>query len=120
MQITREVADALDHAHRPGIIHRDIKPENILLTGSRSRDRGESGGWHALVADFGIARALAGAGDEHLTETGLTLGTPAYMSPEQAAGDGRSTPAATSTPSRRCSTRCSRASHPSPPPRCRR
>jgi serine/threonine protein kinase/TolB-like protein len=87
LRITREAADALEHAHRAGIIHRDIKPENILLTGSRSRDRGESGGWHALVADFGIARALAGAGDEHLTETGLTLGTPAYMSPEQAAGD---------------------------------
>jgi serine/threonine protein kinase/TolB-like protein len=87
LRITREAADALEHAHRAGIIHRDIKPENILLTGSRSHDRGESGGWHALVADFGIARALAGAGDEHLTETGLTLGTPAYMSPEQAAGD---------------------------------
>jgi serine/threonine-protein kinase len=85
LRIAREAADALEYAHREGIIHRDIKPENILLTGSRTRDRGD--GWHALVSDFGIARALAGAGDERLTETGLTLGTPAYMSPEQAAGD---------------------------------
>jgi serine/threonine-protein kinase len=76
LRIAREVADALSYAHGHGVIHRDIKPENILL---------ESG--HALVADFGIARAVSTAGADRLTETGLVLGTPAYMSPEQAAGD---------------------------------
>jgi serine/threonine-protein kinase len=83
LQISREVADALSYAHSRGVIHRDIKPENILL---------EAG--HAVVADFGIARAIDAAGGEKLTETGVTLGTPAYMSPEQAGGsrdlDGRS------------------------------
>ena len=67
---------ALDYAHDHSVIHRDIKPENILL---------EDG--HALVADFGIARAVATAGEEKLTQTGVTLGTPRYMSPEQAAAD---------------------------------
>jgi tetratricopeptide (TPR) repeat protein len=81
--ITRQVADALQYAHRSDILHRDIKPENILF---------EAG--HAVVADFGIARAIGEAGGEALTSTGLVLGTPAYMSPEQSAGneelDGRS------------------------------
>jgi serine/threonine protein kinase len=75
-RFAREAADALDYAHRHGVIHRDIKPENILLAEG-----------HALVADFGIGKALGGASEAQLTETGLTVGTPAYMSPEQAAGD---------------------------------
>jgi eukaryotic-like serine/threonine-protein kinase len=83
LQIAREVADALAYAHGQGVIHRDIKPENILLSGG-----------HALVADFGIARALGRAGEAHLTDAGMALGTAAYMSPEQARGaphlDGRS------------------------------
>jgi dipeptidyl aminopeptidase/acylaminoacyl peptidase len=76
LKITRQVASALDYAHRKGVIHRDIKPENILL------QEGE-----AVLADFGIALAVREAGGNRLTETGLSLGTPQYMSPEQATGD---------------------------------
>ena len=76
VRIAAEVADALDYAHRQGVIHRDIKPENVML---------EDG--HALLADFGIARAVEGSGAEKLTQTGVTLGTPVYMSPEQAMAD---------------------------------
>ena len=85
LKLTQEVAGALDYAHRKGVIHRDIKPENILI---------QEG--HAIVADFGIARAVSAMGSEggSLTKTGMSLGTPTYMSPEQAFAekdiDGRS------------------------------
>ena len=76
LEITKHIASALDYAHRQGVVHRDIKPENILL------QEGE-----AMLADFGIALAVKEAGGNRLTETGLSLGTPQYMSPEQATGD---------------------------------
>jgi len=76
VRITREVADALDYAHRHGVIHRDIKPENILLHDGRP-----------MVADFGIALAVSAAAGGRMTETGMSLGTPHYMSPEQATAD---------------------------------
>src|SRR5213596_3190397 len=78
VQITREVADALSYAHGHDVVHRDIKPENILL---------EAG--HAVVSDFGIARAITAAAGGNLTETGIALGTPGYMSPEQGAASAR-------------------------------
>ena len=76
LRIAREVAIALDYAHSQGIVHRDIKPENILLSSET-----------VIISDFGIARAVVVAGGERMTETGISIGTPAYMSPEQAAGD---------------------------------
>ena len=76
VHIAEEVASALDYAHRHAVLHRDIKPENILLQDDR-----------ALVADFGIALALSSAGGTRFTESGISLGTPQYMSPEQAAGE---------------------------------
>ena len=98
LRIGRDIAEALGYAHSRNIVHRDIKPENVLLShgppGGRAAIGEQPGRVRALVADFGIAKALDAAGGERLTESGLSLGTPAYMSPEQATGasdlDGRS------------------------------
>ena len=76
VRLARELASALDYAHRQGVVHRDVKPDNILLADG-----------HAMLTDFGIARALGGVAGETLTGTGLSLGTPAYMAPEQATGE---------------------------------
>jgi serine/threonine protein kinase len=95
VRLAREVASALDYAHRQGVIHRDVKPENVLIQDGT-----------ALVTDFGIALAVSNAGGSRLTETGLSLGTPFYMSPEQATGD-RALDARTDVSlSARCCTRC--------------
>jgi DNA-binding SARP family transcriptional activator len=77
MQVARELADALEHAHANGVLHRDVTPENVLLSGG-----------HAILTNLGVAWALDAAGGPRLTETGILVGTPAYMSPEQAVGEG--------------------------------
>jgi serine/threonine-protein kinase len=105
VRIAAEIAAALDYAHRQGIIHRDIKPENILLHDGS-----------ALVADFGIALAASKAGTR-MTETGMSLGTPQYMSPEQAMGEREL--GAWRHALGACSTRCWRGSRRSPGPRPR-
>ena len=95
LTIARQIAGALEYAHKQGVVHRDIKPENILL------HEGE-----AMLADFGIALAVKEAGGNRLTETGLSLGTPQYMSPSRRPATACSTRGAMSTRSPRWSTRC--------------
>ncbi len=96
VEIARSVASALDHANRNGVIQRDIIPESILLHEGQ-----------ALVADFGIALAISAAAGSRLTETGLSIGTPHYMSPEQAPADRNSMRAATCIRWLCCFTKCS-------------
>ncbi len=76
VRILREVVDALAHAHQHGVVHRDIKPDNVMLSGR-----------HAVVTDFGVAKAVSAAGTDKLTTVGVALGTPTYMAPEQAMGE---------------------------------
>ena len=104
LRVAREAAEALGYAHEHGIIHRDVKPENILLTSDGN----------TAVADFGIARAIGGDAGERLTATGLSVGTPAYMSPEQAAGASELDARTDIYASAASSSRCSRASRRSP------
>ena len=86
VRMASSIGGALDYAHRHGVVHRDLKPENILLHEGQP-----------LIADFGIALAVSNAGGARVTQTGLSLGTPQYMSPEQASGDRQIDGAATST-----------------------
>ena len=109
LRIASQVAEALEYAHRHDVVHRDIKPENILLNDD-----------HALVADFGIARALDRRGNQRGDAAGVVLGTPAYMSPEQAARLSSLMDGATCTVSAACCTRCLPGIHRLPGPLCRR
>src|SRR6185503_13617973 len=80
LKLMKEVAEGVHEAHRVGLVHRDLKPSNIMV------ERTPDGGWHPYVLDFGLAREVDAPG---LTQTGVVLGTPWYMSPEQARGDSR-------------------------------